>query len=269
MKYLIICLSVLVILLPSCKTDSKSNENTKETTKNANESQKTQSLTEYTLTPFNISEAYPDAQLSDMKYKNGKFDFTVTSDTYKLGVQTPDAPSKMCANSGKGQHIHLIVDNSPYAAKYESSFDYDVEDGNHTILAFLSRSYHESIKTSSAHILQNVEVKDKAIVSTSPVTKPMVTYSRPKGTYIGDDTKKVMLDFYLSNVDLAAGYTVEANINGEAHMLNKWQPYYIEGLPMGENKITLTLMKGGSAVDTPLNPVTRKFTLKADPDPTN
>jgi len=35
---------------------------------------------------------------------------------------------------------------------------------------------------------------------------------------------------------------------------------------MGENTIELTLIdKDGNVVDTPLNPVTRTFTLKADP----
>ena len=92
-------------------------------------------------------------------------------------------------------------------------------------------------------------------------------YSRPKGTYIGEaDTKKVMLDFYLANVELGPSHQVKASINGEDHMIDTWQPYYIEGLPMGENTIELSLLdNNGKLVDTPLNPVTREFTLKADP----
>lgn len=247
----------------SCKGDTSSVKTDKQETKENN----TQSSSKYKLTPFGISPSFPDATLSNMQYKDGQFSFDIASETYALGSQTEDAPSKMCANSGKGQHIHLIVDNSPYAAKYVSSFDHEVVDGDHTILAFLSRSYHESIKTSTAHILQKVRVENGNIVGSSPVTDPTLTYSRPKGTYIGKDTEKVMLDFYLSNVDLSQGYKVEADINGKKHMLDKWQPYYIEGMPMGENKITLTLMKDNSAVDTPLNPVTRTFTLKKDPEP--
>ena len=39
---------------------------------------------------------------------------------------------------------------------------------------------------------------------------------------------------------------------------------------MGENVITLTLIdKEGKKVNIPLNPVTRKFTLKADPTTTS
>lgn len=219
--------------ITACKQDKSSSQNDANQTK----TEKSTDKSKYTLTPFSISPSFPDAKLSQMEYQNGEFSFSVSGDSYALGSQTSDAPTKMCANSGKGQHIHLIVDNSPYAAKYTSKFAHDVTDGEHNVLAFLSRSYHESIKTSSAHILSNVTVKDKSIVSSKPVTTPTLSYSRPKGTYIGKDTEKVMLDFYLSNVELANGYTVEANINGEKHVLNNWQPYYIEGLPMERTKL--------------------------------
>jgi len=248
--------------LIACKQDTSKTENDqKQTERTADVPLK------YKLTPFSTSPAYPDAELTNLTYNKGEFMFDVKSETYTLGQQTSDAPTKMCANSGKGQHIHLIIDNKPYAAKYTSTFDYDLEDGTHTLLAFLSRSYHESIKTDDAHILRNITVKDKSITDSQKITDPMVTYSRPKGTYIGKDTDKVMLDFYLSNVSLTNGYSVEANINGEKHNLTKWQPYYIEGLPKGENKISLTLMQNGKKVETPLNPVTRIFTLKEDPEP--
>jgi len=221
----------------------------------------------YTLTPFADSYNYSDANMVDMKYKAGTFNFDVKGENYKLGQQTPDAPQKMCANSGKGQHIHLIVNNEPYIAKYEPTFKQDLPDGDHFILAFLSRSYHESIKTSQAHKAVKANVANKTITKTTELDQPMLFYSRPKGTYTGKaETDKVMLDFYLINVDISStGYTVKAEINGEAHTIDKWQPYYVEGLPMGKNAITLTLMdKDGNAVDTPLNPVTREFTLVGD-----
>jgi len=93
----------------------------------------------------------------------------------------------------------------------------------------------------------------------------MLFYSRPKGLYTGDDIKKVMLDFYLINADMPK-YTVEADINGEKHMLDKWQPYYIEGLPEGDNMITLTLLDStGQVAKIPMNPVSGKFQLEKTP----
>lgn len=221
----------------------------------------------YTLTPFSESPAYTDAKIELGSYEGGKFAFNVSGTDYKLGEQTPDAPQKMCANSGKGQHIHLIVDNAPYSAQYTADFEYDVEDGEHYMLAFLSRSYHESIKTADAHILKQITVADKKITASEDFQGVMLNYSRPKGSYVGKaNTEKVMLDFYLNNVEIGTDYFVKAEINGEEHTIDTWQPYYITGLPMGDNKIKLTLVdKDGKRVTAPKNPVERVFTLKADP----
>jgi hypothetical protein len=95
----------------------------------------------------------------------------------------------------------------------------------------------------------------------------MLFYSRPKGTYVGKDTEKLLLDFYPVNVTLGADRKVKVDVNGQQiALLDTWQPYALGGLPMGKNKVTLTLTDGtGKAIDTPLNPVTREFTLKADP----
>ena len=221
----------------------------------------------YTFAPFGPHEAYPDAAITNVSYQNGNFDFDIAN--YELGTQTPDAGSLMCANSAKGQHIHLIVDNEPYLAKYESEFAEDIADGEHHILSFLSRSYHESIKTATAHRAMKVNVSGNSFSNPEPINQPMLFYSRPKGTYVGDDTKKIMLDFYPVRAELGNDFKVKVNINGEQEeVVDKWQPYAIEGLPMGDNVIELTLVDGaGNTVDAPLNPVRRTFTLKAMPNP--
>lgn len=259
MKQFSTLIFLTILVLSACKSDTMDS-------KPPAHAEETKMMNKYTLTPFTPSTAYADAKISSVKYKMGKFTFGVEGNGYELGQQTPDASSKMCANSGKGQHIHLIVDNAPYAAKYTSEFDYEIADGEHYILAFLSRSYHESIKTSDAHVAYKTQIKDNGITTMEEVTEPMLHYSRPKGTYVGKkDTEKVMLDFYLNNTSLGTNKVI-ADINGEKHTLDKWQPYYIEGLPMGDNTITLTLVDGdGNKVDAPLNPVTRTFKLEADP----
>lgn len=251
------------MLMITVACDSATKTKSDETTKTETPAKK------YKLTPFSNSPEFADAAITSMDYKEGTFSFGIGGDSYKLGNQTSDAETKMCANSAKGQHIHLIVDNGPYAAKYTSSFDHEIADGEHYLLAFLSRSYHESIKTSAAHTAQKVQVTGKTITSGEKIEEPMLFYSRPKGTYVGNDTKKVMLDFYLSNTTISNnGNKVKAEINGEEHILDTWQPYYIEGMPMGENTIKLSLLDGsGNLVDAPLNPVTRKFTLAEDPAP--
>lgn len=226
----------------------------------SNQAKKNVSIGDFTSSPL-----FDDAMLKNLTYNEGKFSFDVASESYILGSQTPDAESKMCANSGKGQHIHLIVNDKPYIAKYVSEFDHEINDGKHYLLAFLSRSYHESIKQPNARIAQKVTIKNSTITESSNIDDSMLFYSRPKGTYVGKDTEKVMLDYYLLNPK--QGQYVTANVNGEDMDIKKWKPYFLEGLPMGDNTIKLTLKNAdGSIVDTPLNPVSRTFTLKADPE---
>ncbi|MEZ5059800.1 MAG: hypothetical protein R2879_22430 [Saprospiraceae bacterium] len=255
-----------VILLFFACGSPEANQNEEQTEETTME----ETTSSYTLTPFSPSPSFDDAAINEMTYQGKKFNYTIGGDSYQLGVQTSDAPQKMCANSAKGQHIHLIVDNEPYAAKYESTFDYDIADGEHYILSFLSRSYHESIKTDAAHKAVKVNVKDGSFESSEPITQPMLFYSRPKGTYVGKaETEKVMLDFYLVNTTLGMDNKVKVEINGEeVATVDTWQPYYIEGMGMGDNTVKLTLVdKDGNVVDTPLNPVERTFTLQEDPAP--
>ncbi len=232
------------------------------------ESMPTQSpeLTEITITEKPPGTDFPAATITKWAYTNGRFDYDYDAAQYKLGVQSPDAGSTSCANSDKGQHIHLIVDNQPYIAKYEPDFEHDISDGVHHILTFLSRSYHESIKTDAAHKAEMVDVQNGSFAKRSDITQPMLFYSRPKGTYTGKDTEKVLLDFYPVNAPLGSDYQVKVAVGNAAFMVNKWAPYYLEGLPMGENTVTLTLLDGqGKMVDAPLNPVSRTFVLAADP----
>ena len=271
MRLIIFLLSFLFFFC-SCQDSAKSTEST-ESTDNQEETKDTTVSTvanQYTLTPFEASTAYSDAKLERISIKDGKIDFIVDGgSSYELGQQTPDALQKNCANSAKGQHIHVLVDDKPYAARYTASFnDLKIEAGEHRILAFLSRSYHESIKTNDAFLAIRTAIDQSgSILKSEKITNPMVWYSRPKGTYTGKAaTEKVMLDFYLVNTDLKNGNKVKAEINGEIHMIDNWQPYYIEGLPIGTNNITLSLLdKDGNLIKTEQNPISREFTLAEDP----
>jgi hypothetical protein len=219
------------------------------------------------------SPDFPEAELTLTSPQNnatlpaGTDTFKFEVKNYQLGAQTPDASQKMCANSAKGQHIHFIMDDAPYVASYNPWVAADMKPGHHVLLAFLSRSYHESIKHKKAYILKEFNV-GTAAKSDFDAKAPHIFLSRPKGEYIGEqETNRVMLDFYLVNCDLSAnGYKVKATINGTEFTFNKWGPYMIEGLPMGESKVKLELIdKSGAAVKSPFNGMERSFTLKKEP----
>ena len=59
------------------------------------------------------------------------------------------------------------------------------------------------------------------------------------------------------------GNKVLARINGQEFEIAKWQPYLIEGMPMGKNTIELQLVdKDDKPVEGPFNTVKREITLK-------
>ena len=197
----------------------------------------------------------------------GKTIFNFIVDKYQLGAQTPDADQRLCANSAKGQHIHFILDNQAYQASYVPDITTSLKPGHHVLLAFLSRSYHESIKTKTAHVLVEFDAGKKGVDQFNEKS-PHLFFSRPKGDYVGKkETAKVLLDFYLINCTLAEkGYKVRATINGSEFMLYHWEPYYIEGLPIGESKIKLELLdKNDKLVLCPFNSTERTIKLLEEP----
>jgi len=225
-----------------------------------------------TLTPFNDSPKFPtaglrlNAPIDGSSLPSGPVAFSYELTNFQLTKMTESEHATHMANSMKGQHIHNIVDNQPYTAHYETKFSRPIADGQHVVLSFLSRSYHESLKHKGAYDLRTITVGTPA-AGTAPSTfdtkAPALFYSRPKDTYAGNDAKSIMLDFYLVNTTLAPdGNKVRATINGTEFMLDQWLPYMMEGLPAGQATIKLELLdSSGTLIPGPYNSVTRTITV--------
>ncbi|KAA9331328.1 hypothetical protein F0P96_13840 [Hymenobacter busanensis] len=221
------------------------------------------------LTPFTDSPKFPSAGLrlntpaANSTVPSGPVAFDYDLTNFQLTKMTGHQHGEEMANSMQGQHIHNIVDNEPYTAHYTTEFTKPIADGQHVVLSFLSRSYHESLKHRTAYDLRVISVGKVATPLAVDLAAPHMFYSRPKGEYTGKDAQKVMLDFYLVNTTLTPdGNKVRATINGTEFMLDQWAPYMMEGLPMGQNTVKLELVDGnGNLVPGPYNSVTRTFTL--------
>lgn len=254
---------IVIFLMASISCSSKKSADQQE------EAKVTEQTPEIYLTPITDSPEFADAILNMnnpeefAQIEAGKANFAFDVKNFTLAEQTSDATTKNCANSKDGQHIHLILNNEPYTAHYESEFSKELKPGHYVSLAFLSRSYHESIKNPEAYVLRQFSV-GKVKYDEVDLSAPMMFYSRPKGIYTGDDTKKLLLDFYLVNTDLAPdGNKVRATINGKAFMIDKWVPHFVEGLTLGPNKIKLELLdKDGNLIETLFNPVEREVFLE-------
>ena len=119
---------------------------------------------EISITKLVGSPDYSSAKLSlqdSIKNKDGEHNLSFKVENYVLGMQTLKDFDNKLANSDKGQHIHFIVNNGPYSAHYEENFSKPLDEESNVILAFLSRSYHESVKNKDAFIL--TQVGDKKI----------------------------------------------------------------------------------------------------------
>ena len=212
------------------------------------------------ITKVEGSAPYLNSSLSleDIKIDENDYTFSFDVSDYTLGMQSIKDFNYTLANSKKGQHIHFIVNNGPYSAHYSESFTKKLDEKNNIILAFLSRSYHESVKNSNAYVL--TQIGNEKI----DLTDEFLFYSRPKGTYKGIDTEKLLLDFYLVNTNLSStGNKVKATIQDTEFIIEEWAPYYIEGLPKGEIKIKLELIDAsGNLIDSPFNPSNRTVILE-------
>ena len=216
--------------------------------------------TEITITKVSGSPEYANAKLSleDPIILEDEYEFKFNVEQYELGLQTLKDFEYSLANSAKGQHIHFIVNNDPYSAHYNEKFSKKLEGNSNIILAFLSRSYHESVKNTNAFVLTQVGEQNIDLSS------EFLFYSRPKGTYKGSDTEKLLLDFYLVNTEISAnGNKVKATIQDKEFIIDEWAPYYIEGLSKGEVNIKLELIDAlGNLIETPFNPSERTVTLE-------
>ena len=205
-----------------------------------------------------------------------------------------------------GNHIHIILDNQPYEAHYNLDTGFElrnVANGEHTLRVFPSRPWHESYKNegafqmirftvnnsgadiskptvsnagetmanvnATAHSAQNSEGKDMANSTAGAVdiSKPLLTYSRPKGEYKGEEADAIMIDFWLANAKLVGDggeYRVRYTIDGaEPGFIDKWQPVWIRGWSEEKHRIKLELVdRNGNLVENGgYNSTVREFTI--------
>lgn len=269
MKHLVYLFAGATLFFTACNSEEES----------TTEEQAVMTQTGISLSDVEGSPDFDGASLSvgsitteaDGDKVNVKFNFDVLD--YELMNQTDDADSKMCANSGKGQHIHFILDNQPYAALYEPTHTVSLEkNSEHYLLAFLSRSYHESVKSEGASLVYHFKVDENGnVVKMDDPTEPMLFYSRPKGDYVGKaDIDNLLFDFFPWNTEIGNdGNHVLAHIKGDGvdttMVIKDWKAYFLHNMPTGSPSITLTLVdKDGNKIEGPMTEVTRDFTLSLD-----
>src|SRR5204862_1172745 len=116
---------------------------------------------EVKIEPATGSPQYPDAKLTIVSPREGQVLKNAMDSVMvvmqvsgtKLEVPTGADSTRGIAYSKQGQHVHVIVDDKPYMADYKNGQPFNVgllAPGMHTIRAFPSYSWHESIKSKNA-----------------------------------------------------------------------------------------------------------------------
>lgn len=165
------------------------------------------------------------------------------------------------------QHVHLILDNEPYQPVYDASKPFvlkNVAPGSHTLRAFPSRAWHESIKNPEAFAFVNFAVTKADNARSIDPSAPLLTYSRPKGTYEGPAADRILMDFWLRNAELSpTGYKVRYTLDGASTVLTEWLPVHFDNLASGKHTLKLELLDpAGKVVPGAYNTTTREFTVK-------
>lgn len=188
----------------------------------------------------------------------------VLSDTQvSVKFDVKNLPIFKNADFGLGPHIHVTLDNQEYKAVYDlnqtATFDH-LSAGTHTIRAFASRPWHESFKNQGAYAQTTFNVLTKTGENTPDPKTPLLTYSRPVGTY---GAEPIMLDFYLQNAPLHLlgkddeaidDWQVRATIDGQSFTFDRWEPIYLKGLKTGQNWVKLELLEpDGDAIANVFN----------------
>jgi hypothetical protein len=167
-----------------------------------------------------------------------------------------------------GQHVHVILDNDPYIAHYNANEPLvleDVEPGTHTIRAFPARHYHLALKKGDVFKTIVFHVEEKSKDFEFDRSKPFLTYSRPKGTYSEQAAQELLLDYYVSNIELGDDAKAVVTVDdGEPMELTEWKPRLLEPMDKGEHKINLKLVDGdGKLIENGgYNNTTRTITVE-------
>jgi hypothetical protein len=182
-----------------------------------------------------------------------KSDTILDNSTVTVKFDVKDLPIFKNSTFGLGPHIHVALDSQEYKALYDLNQTISFENllpGTHTIRAFASRPWHESFKNEGAYAQTTFHVFTKTGENTPTPKVPLLTYSRPVGTY---GAEPIMLDFYLRNAplrlvtledDTVSDWQIRATLNDQSFTFDQWQPIYLKGFKSGKNWVKLELLDG-------------------------
>ncbi len=213
-------------------------------------------------TPASISQLAVslDKYQPQVKILSPKADEVLSDDRVTVKFKVTDLPLFKQPELGLGNHLHVILDKQTYQGVYDLSQPLvfkNLTPGTHSLRVFASRPWHESFKNDGAFDRVTFHVLTKTAENNPDPQQPLLTYSRPAGTY---GAEPIMLDYYLTNApshpvtpgssERLADWRVRVTINDQRFILdgeaapkeNRWAPVYLQGFKPGKNWVKMELV---------------------------
>lgn len=212
--------------------------------------------------PLDSTILYPDVLLQNYTYTRGKMMFMPQG--LRLGGMTPFAQNRPTSKTNKGNHLHLCVNGQQHQISNENIFDCPLPNGKHELVAFIARSFYESIKHPEAIIAKEIVVRNGELVSSNNLAKVAVVYNAPLGTFRLEEGSPLLFDFVLVGTSIEkGGNSLRVTINQtQVFELDKWQAYHLEGLTAGKHLIQLELLDASGHLIA--DPVQQEFVIEAN-----
>jgi hypothetical protein len=195
----------------------------------------------------NLEQFQPQVQILSPKP-----DEILSDDRVTVKFQLNDLPLFKHPDLGLGNHLHVILDKQNYRGVYDLNQPLvfkNLAAGTHTLRVFASRPWHESFKNEGAFAQTTFHVLTKTPENNPDRQKPLLTYSRPAGTY---SAEPIMLDYYLTNApshlvasgssDRLPDWRIRVTVNDQRFILDRWAPIYLQGFKPGKNWVRLELV---------------------------
>jgi hypothetical protein len=205
-------------------------------------------------TPDSISRLAPSLekfqpQVQILSPRSGE---VLSDDRVTVKLQVNDLPLFKHPELGLGNHLHVILDKQTYQGVYDLSQPLvfkNLAAGTHSLRVFASRPWHESFKNEGAYAQTTFHVLTQTAENNPDPQQPLLTYSRPAGTY---SAEPIMLDYYLTNApshlvangsrDSLPDWRIRVTVNDQRFIIDRWNPIYLQGFKQGKNWVKLELV---------------------------